>query len=85
MPLTALGVRHAKPKDKPYKLSDEKGLYFLVTPSGGKLCRAGRVILGRFANGFEQRGAMLVEQIFARYRLHFAAQASNHIVAKNGR
>jgi integrase len=39
MPLTALGVKHAKPKDKPYKLSDEKGLYLLVTPSGGKLWR----------------------------------------------
>jgi hypothetical protein len=39
MPLTALGVKNAKPKDKPYKLSDEKGLYLLVTPSGGKLWR----------------------------------------------
>jgi hypothetical protein len=39
MPLTALGVKHAKPKDKPYKLSDEKGLYLLVTPTGGKLWR----------------------------------------------
>jgi hypothetical protein len=32
-------VKNAKPKDKPYKLSDEKGLYLLVTPSGGKLWR----------------------------------------------
>lgn len=39
MPLTALGVKSAKPKDKPYKLSDEKGLYLLVTPSGSKLWR----------------------------------------------
>jgi integrase len=39
MPLTALGVKNAKPKDKPYKLSDEKGLYLLVTPSGSKLWR----------------------------------------------
>ena len=39
MPLTALGVKSAKPKDKPYKLSDEKGLYLLVTTSGSKLWR----------------------------------------------
>jgi hypothetical protein len=39
MPLTALGVKSAKPQDKPYKLSDEKGLYLLVTPSGSKLWR----------------------------------------------
>jgi len=39
MPLTALGVKNAKPQEKPYKLSDEKGLYLLVTPSGGKLWR----------------------------------------------
>ena len=37
MPLTALGVKSAKPKDKPYKLSDEKGLYLLVTTSESKL------------------------------------------------
>jgi len=39
MPLTALGVKNAKPKAKPYKLADEKGLYLVVTPSGGRLWR----------------------------------------------
>lgn len=39
MPLTALGVKSAKPRNKPYKLSDEKGLYLLVNPSGSKLWR----------------------------------------------
>lgn len=39
MPLTALGVKSARPKDKPHTLSDEKGLYLLVTPSGSKLWR----------------------------------------------
>ena len=39
MPLTALEVEKAKPKDKDYKLSDGGGLYLLVTPSGGKLWR----------------------------------------------
>jgi integrase len=32
-------ARKAKPKDKPYKLADERGLYLLVTPTGGKLWR----------------------------------------------
>lgn len=39
MPLTALSVQQAKPKDKPYKLTDERGLYLLVQPTGSKLWR----------------------------------------------
>jgi len=39
MPLTALDVKSAKSKAKSYKLADEKGLYLVVTPSGGKLWR----------------------------------------------
>jgi hypothetical protein len=39
MPLTALGVKNAKPKAKPYKLADEKGLYLVVTTGGSKLWR----------------------------------------------
>jgi len=39
MPLTALSVKNAKPKAKPYKLADEKGLYLVVTPGGSKLWR----------------------------------------------
>jgi len=30
MPLTDTATRNAKPKDKPYKLAHEKGLYLLV-------------------------------------------------------
>lgn len=37
MALTDIALRNAKPEDKPYKLTDEKGLYLLVTPSGGRL------------------------------------------------
>lgn len=37
--LTELQVKNAKPKDQPYKLSDGKGLYLLITPTGGKLWR----------------------------------------------
>ena len=37
--LQDIEVRKAKPKDKPYKLADERGMYLLVTPAGGKLWR----------------------------------------------
>ena len=37
--LSDIEARKAKPKDKPYKLTDERGLYLLVNPNGGKLWR----------------------------------------------
>lgn len=36
MPLSALAVQAAKPRDKDYKLADERGLYLAVTSKGGK-------------------------------------------------
>ncbi len=39
MSLTDLAVRAAKPKARPYKLTDSGGLYLLVKPGGGKLWR----------------------------------------------
>lgn len=39
MPLSDLAIKKAKPQEKPYKLADEKGLYLLVQPTGGKLWR----------------------------------------------
>jgi hypothetical protein len=39
MSLTELEIRAAKPKPKAYKLYDEKGLFILVKPSGGRLWR----------------------------------------------
>ena len=39
MPLTAKQVSSAKPRDKDYKLSDEKGLYLLVTKTGARYWR----------------------------------------------
>lgn len=39
MALTDTGLRQAKPKDKPYKLSDSQGLYLEVRPNGSKLWR----------------------------------------------
>ncbi len=50
MPLTDTMVRNAKPRAKPYKLSDSKGLYLQVEPSGSKLWR----LKYRF-NGTERR------------------------------
>ncbi|MCL5272695.1 MAG: tyrosine-type recombinase/integrase [Gammaproteobacteria bacterium] len=35
--LTVLKINSAKPKEKAYKLTDQKGLYLLVNPSGSKL------------------------------------------------
>jgi integrase len=37
--LTATAINNAKPKEKPYKLADEKGLYLFVQVGGGKLWR----------------------------------------------
>lgn len=37
--LQDIEARKAKPKEAPYKLSDERGLYLLITPMGGKLWR----------------------------------------------
>ncbi len=39
MPLTEMKCRHAKPADKPYKLSDGGGLFLLVSTSGSRLWR----------------------------------------------
>ena len=39
MPLTATAVKQAKPKDKPYKLSDGKGMHLLISPNGAKYWR----------------------------------------------
>lgn len=39
MPLTDSAIRNAKPREKAYKLADEKGLYLFVKPKGGKLWR----------------------------------------------
>ena len=39
MPLTDTAVRNAKPGDKPVKMFDERGLFLIVTPAGGKWWR----------------------------------------------
>jgi len=37
MKLTDLAIKAAKPRDKPFKLSDSHGLFLLVNPGGSKL------------------------------------------------
>jgi integrase len=39
MPLTVIGIKNAKPRAKPYKLTDSAALYLLVKPNGSKLWR----------------------------------------------
>lgn len=39
MPLTDTAIRAAKPKEKPYKITDAHSLYLLVTPKGARCWR----------------------------------------------
>lgn len=39
MPLTDIKIKQAKPRERPYKISDERGLYLEVAPAGGKWWR----------------------------------------------
>ncbi|MCX7153059.1 MAG: Arm DNA-binding domain-containing protein, partial [Proteobacteria bacterium] len=39
MPLSDTAVRNAKPGEKPAKMFDERGLFLIVTPAGGKWWR----------------------------------------------
>lgn len=37
MSLSEVAIGAAKPRDRPYEVYDEKGLYLLVKPGGGAL------------------------------------------------
>jgi integrase len=50
MALTDATIRNARPRQKPYKLSDSHGLFLLIQPSGGKFWR-----LKYRADGKEQK------------------------------
>ncbi len=39
MPLSDPAIKNAKSTEKPYKIPDEKGMYLLVNPNGGKYFR----------------------------------------------
>ncbi|MGQ0622507.1 MAG: tyrosine-type recombinase/integrase [Panacagrimonas sp.] len=47
MPLTDTLIRTAKPKDKPYKLPREDGLFVLVNPNGSKWWRLSYTFTGK--------------------------------------
>jgi integrase len=47
MPLTDTTAKQAKSKDKPYKLTDEKGMYLEVMPTGSKYWRLKYRYLGK--------------------------------------
>ena len=60
-PLTDIQLRHAKPSEKPYKLSDGGGMYVEVMPNGSKFWR----MKVRQANGKESERVKLFETVFA--------------------
>jgi len=39
MALSDTAIRNAKPKDKPFKIADEKGMFLLINPNGSKYFR----------------------------------------------
>lgn len=47
--LSETAIRSAKPRERPYKLFDERGLYLLVAPTGGRLWRF------RYRNGGKEK------------------------------
>jgi len=51
MPLTDTAIRNAKPGEKPAKIFDERGLFLLVTPTGGKWWRLRYKFDGKDAQG----------------------------------
>ncbi len=51
MPLTDSAIRALKPREKPYKAADDRGLYLLVTASGGRLWK----LKFRTAGGTEKK------------------------------
>lgn len=45
--LKEMTVRNAKPREKAYKLADEKGLYLFIKPNGSKAWRLKYRFLGK--------------------------------------
>ncbi|HEV2517042.1 MAG TPA: integrase arm-type DNA-binding domain-containing protein [Devosia sp.] len=55
MPLTDTAIKNAKPRARPYKLSDERGLHLLIQPQGGRLWRMKYRADGADPNGHPKR------------------------------
>ncbi len=47
MTLTNTAIKNSKAEKKPYKINDEKGMYLLVKPNGGKYFRLNYRIHGK--------------------------------------
>ena len=47
MALTDTEIKEAKPKEKPYRMSDSGGMYLWGTPSGGRLWRGDTLFEGK--------------------------------------
>jgi hypothetical protein len=63
--LTAAWIARAKPKDKPYKLSDRDGLYLLIKPSG---TRSWRMPIGHPDPAFVRLPAPENLRLFGRWK-----------------
>lgn len=59
MPLTHIKIKTAKPREKAYKLADEKGLHLLVAPNGSKYWR----LKYRFAGKEKQLALGVAEKL----------------------
>lgn len=77
MAATDTAIKNAKPKDKAYKLADEKGLHLLVHPSGGLLWPMNCRVAGSDDKGQRKRieklpsfGSYPVENAAAKRRAH---------------
>lgn len=66
MALTVLAIKHLKPKEKPYRVSDSGGLCIEVSPAGGKLWR--------YRYEFNGKGQMLALGKFPEVSLQEARQ-----------
>ena len=47
MALTDLAVRNAKPKEKPYKITDGKGMFLFAHPNGSRYWRMKHYFAGK--------------------------------------
>jgi len=78
--LTDTAIRNAKPKDKPYRLSDALGLYIEIAASGGKLWR----LKYRFG-GKEKRLALGVYGDVSLQDARKQREAARKILSRRGR
>jgi hypothetical protein len=55
--LSEAKIRAALPREKPYKLYDQRGLYMIVTPAGGRWWRF------KYRSGGKERGLAIVADL----------------------